>query len=391
MKSSRKDLIIKALRTAKEKIIELHYSEFTQAMFRKIVVNFEVSLHNVKLVPQLDDRISSINISSLKCLLSQSEDKRRRHFYEDYSMNLILKDRVWAFEVIGEHPLCWFMGPKFDYPNLAAKNAYIRGSALFMQNFSFKLHADNEDMLNFYLYVNTLRTEYSQALKSFFVKSIESFKEYDDLFNQLNNKAEEIKSNGRVAIIGGISIESILRAITIDARINNVSCFFINRHDVCVYGNVAEVTSLDSFNYILDTFQVSTVDFGKSDALCDLSEASTVYISTKKLQVNLLVSNNHPQIGVDFSEKLECSWNAHFLRHLLSLARDFRNFKASLVTASGVAQQTSPSYLPQSLPVGLDIKKLRNISIKHADVNVDKLFLLINELSGENLFFYHYF
>lgn len=385
MKSSRKEIIIKAFRTMREKMIELHYSEFTQAFFRRIIVNFGISLRNIKLIPELDDQISSINISSLKCLLRQS-DELRRLSYEDYTMNLILKDRCWSFEIITDTPLCWFMGQSFDYLNLDARKAYVRGSALYVENCVVKLSGSHDDLLNFHLNVNTLRTEYSQELTSFVLKSVESSKEYVDLFSQLNT-AEDVKSDGKMK---SLSIESLLSGITIDAKVVDVSCFFINRHDVCVYANISEISSIDSFNYVLDTFQVSMADFCKYDSVYDLAEISTTYIKTKTLQINLLVSHNHPQICLDFSETFDCSWNAHFLRHLLSLARDFHNFKTNIRAASGMTREKT-SFIPHSLPIGLDIKKLRNISIKHADVNVDKLLLLINELSGENLFFYHYF
>lgn len=385
MKSNRKEMIVRAFKAMNRMMVELYYSEFTQKMFEKIVPNFSASLHNVKLVSQLDDQVSSMNVSSLRCLLNQSSEKRR-HFYEDYTMNLILKDRQWHFEVITDAPLCWYMGPKFDYLNLDAKKTYIRGSALLIENFTLRL-GSQDDVLNLDLYVNTLRAEYSSKLTQFALQSIKCGKEYVDLFSQLGTAhvEEEAASERKV-----ISIETILEMVTIDLKVSNVSCFLINRHEVCVIANLAEISSIDSFNYELDTLEVSTVDFAKYNSVHDMAEFSTIYVSTKLLRVNLFATNDQPQIGVDFCEKLECSWNAYFLRHLLSLARDFHRFKKGADDALGIVRE-SKFVLPRSLPVGLDIKKLRNIRIKHADVNVDKLILLINELSGENLFFYHYF
>lgn len=385
MKSNRKEMIVRAFKAMNRMMVELYYSEFTQKLFEKIVPNFSASLHNVKLVSQLDDQVSSLNVSSLRCLLSQSSEKRR-HFYEDYTMNLILKDRQWHFEVITDAPLCWYMGPKFDYLNLDAKKTYIRGSALLIESFTLRL-GSQDDVLNLDLHVNTLRAEYSQKLTQFALQSIKCCKEYVDLFSQLSTAHAEKEATGERKTI---SIETILEMVTIDAKVSNVSCFLINRHEVCVIANLAQISSIDSFNYELDTFEVSTVDFAKYNSVHDMAEFSTIYVSTKLLRVNLFATNDQPQIGVDFCEKLECSWNAYFLRHLLSIARDFHRFKKGAEDALGLVRENTFA-LPRSLPVGLDIKKLRNIRIKHADVNVDKLILLINELSGENLFFYHYF
>lgn len=384
MKSNRKEMIVRAFKAMNRMMVELYYSEFTQKLFEKIVPNFSASLHNVKLGFQLDDQVSSMNVSSLRCLLNQSSEKRR-HFYEDYTMNLILKDRQWNFEVITDAPLCWYMGSKFDYLNLDAKKTYIRGSALLIENFTLRIGSQDE-IFNLDLHVNTLRAEYSQKLTAFALQSIRSCKEFVDLFSQLSTAQVEEETSERKSI----QIETLLEMVTIDAKVSNVSCFLINRHDICVIANLAQISSIDSFNYELDTLEVSTVDFAKYSPVHDMAESSTTYVSTKLLRLNLFATNNQPQIGVDFCEKLECSWNAYFLRHLLSLARDFHRFKNGAEDALGVTREHG-FVLPRSLPVGLDIKKLRNIRIKHADVNVDKLILLINELSGENLFFYHYF
>ena len=385
MRSNRKELIMKAFRTIGEKMIEFHHSEFTQELFKKIVLNTSLSLHNVKLVTHLDDQVSSLNVTRLKCALVQSPEMRRHHCYEDYTLNLILKDREWSLDTIIDGPLCWYMDRKFDYLNLNARKAHVRGSALFIESTTAEL-SSNDDLINLKLRVNTLRTEYSQKLTNFTVKSIKSFKEFIDLFSQLRSARDELQPTDKKSF----SIEKVLSGINIDMRVANVSCFFINRHDVCVFGNLLELKSIDSFNYVLDSLEVSTIDFSKYQSFCDLAEFSTIYVSTKLMKINLFASNDQPNISVDFCETFECSWNAHFLRHLLSLARDFHRFKSSIQDALGISSDKK-YLLPRSLPVGLDIKKLRNIRIKHSDVNVDKFILLINELSGENLFFYHYF
>lgn len=387
VKSNRKELIMRAFRIMDEKMIEFLHSEFTQKLFARVVVNHMVEMNNLAVVLRLEDQVSSINASKLKFRLNQRNEDFRKHRYDDYFMNLIFQLRPWTVELITDGPLCWFMDEKFDYISSDSLKTYIRGSALFLGASFIRLGSD-DDNLNLKLRVNTLRTEYSQKLTSFVIKSIKSSKEYIDLFSQLNSsKKEEANSTEKESI----SIEKVLNGIALDAKVSNISCFFINRHDVCVFVNLSEISSEDSFNYNLDMFQVSAVDFAKYESVCDLSDFSTTYVSTKTLKINVLTFvDQQPQIGVDFAEKLECSWNAHFLRHLLSLARDFHKFRRNAEEALGVCREQK-SLLPRSLPVGLDIKKLRNIRIKHSDVNVDKLFLLINELSGENLFFYHYF
>lgn len=386
VKSNRKELILKALSMAKTKMLTLYHSEFTQSLFRGIAVNNSVELKRVTVEFQLDDQISSLNLPKWILRLTQSE-KKRRYLYEDYTLNLFLEDRQWDVEIINDEPLCWFMDHKFDCRLSDSKKTYVRGSALYIGDANLCLGCHNES-LELKLAVNTLRSEYSQKLTSFTVQSIKSFKEYVDLFSQLKSTKVEAISDGKESH----SIEKVFSGIEIavDAKVSNISCFFINRHEVCTFLNLTEITSLDSFNYILDTLQVSTVDFTKYESVYDLTEFSSIYVSTRMIKINLTPSNDLPQLGVDFTEKLELSWNAHFLRHLLSLARDFHRFKSNAEAAAGITRERV-SLLPRSLPLGLDIKKLRNIRIKHADVNVDKLILLINELSGENLFFYHYF
>lgn len=385
MKSNRRELILKGIRMTTEKMIELYHSEFTQQFFSRIVLNGSVVLNNLSLVFQLGDHVSSINVSKARLLLEQSDNLRRR-FYEDYSLNLFLKDRHWTVELTADGPFCWYMDQKFDYLSCDSKKTYIRGSALYVGDAHVRLGSHDDDILQLKLRVNTLRTEYSQKLTNFTIKSIMSLKEYIELFSRLKKEGVENNLNENVSF----SIEKILRNLQIDAEVSDIACFFINRHDVCVFMNLSQISSEDSFNYTLDTFQVSTVDFTKYDSVYDLTDFSSIYVSTKTLKINLFASNDQPQIGVDFIENLECKWDAHFLRHQLSLVRDFHRFRRSAEDAWGISREFK-SLLPRSLPVGLDIKKIRNISIKHADVNVDKLILLINELSGENLFFYHYF
>jgi hypothetical protein len=384
IKSNRKELIMQAIRIANEKMVELYHSEFTQNLFRGVVINHSVEVKNVTIAFQLGDQVSSINLPSGLLRFNQSE-KKRRYLYEDYSLNLMLEDRQWDVEVINSDPLCWFMGQKFDCRSNDSKKTSVRGSALYIAESHISLGCHDRG-LELKLNVDTFRVEYSKKLTEFALQSIRSHKEYVDLFSKLkSSETDTVREDPSpiAKVSSGFEME-------VDAKVSNISCFLINRHEVCVLVNLADIESVDSFNYILDSLQVSTVDLTKYESVYDLTEFSSIYVSTKMLKINLLLANDLPQLGVDFTEKLTCSWNAHFLRHLLSLARDFNRFKKNIQTAAGILPEHT-SLLPRSLPMGLDIKKLRNIRIKHSDVNVDKLILLINELSGENLFFYHYF
>lgn len=384
MKSNRKELILKAFRMANEKMIELYHSEFTQRLFSRITLNNTTELQNLIFEFQVGDQVSSINASKLKFILNQST-KLRRHSYEDYALNLIFQRRHWAVELISDGPLCWFMDQKFNYLQNEFKKTYIRGSAAFVGSAYVRV-GSNYEGCRLDVRVNTFRAEYSHKLTSFAVESMKSFKEYVDLFSHLKSGADKIHSQREILV----SIRDALNQIEMDVIISNVSLFFINRHDVCIFINLKDVFSNDSFNYSLDTLEVSAVDFTTYESVCDLSEFSSIYTSTKMMKISLLASTDHPQICVDFAEKLECSWNAHFLRHLLSLARDFHRFKQHVEAALGIESEQR-SLMPRSFPVSLDIKKLRNIKIRHSDVNVDKLFLLISELATGNLFFYNYF
>ncbi|CRL00190.1 CLUMA_CG013464, isoform A, partial [Clunio marinus] len=360
MKSNRRELIIKALKMINEKIVEFYYSEFIQSVFDSIILNNMTELLNITLVIELEDEISSLNASQVKFSLEQL-DELRKVAYNDYTMKLLFKDRNWVIELNSDSPLCWFMDQKFQFLNKDSKKTYIRGSAIYIGNSFIRLHS-HDDIHKLKLRLDTFRSEYSKKLTTFIVQSVKSYKEYIDLFGQLKNKEDEVISNVNKLD----SIEMILKLIDLDMIISNISCFFINRHDVCVFINLKEFISTDSFNYILDTMEVSTVDFSCYDSVCDLSEFSSKNITTKMLKVNLFASNDQPQICVDFTTKLECSWNAHFLRHVLSLIRDFHRFKSSVESALGLTQKQK-TLLPRSLPVALDIKKLRNIRIKHSD------------------------
>jgi hypothetical protein len=394
MKSNRKKLIVEFYRLLREMMIDFYYSEVIQKLFSRIVVNHMVEIRHVTLVAQLSDQVSSINLSKGKFQLNQSE-KLRRNPYEDYTMNLMFGERHWSVELISDGPLCVFIGnEKYDCHVFTPKT-YIRGSALFVGSSFIRIGSYGDcGRHKLDLRVNTLRTEYSKRLTDFIIKMIKSYKEFDGLFSQLHEKRNEVDlSVGEKKF----SVEKLLNKIEIEVRLASISCFFINRHDVCVFGNLAEFSSKDVYSYVLDSLEVSTVDLSKYESVYDLSDHSNIYVSTKKLKFNLIVTTDQPpQICVDFAEKLECSWNAHFLRHLLSIARDFHRFKTNAFDAFGIVREQKLSFslprsLPSRLPVGFDIKKLRNIRIKHSDVNVDKLLLLIQELSGENLFFYSYF
>lgn len=397
MKSNRREIILKAFSMLNQRMRELYASEFIQNIFNRVVINQQVYLQNITIILQLNDQISSFNVASLKVLLNQTDNLRNQR-YVNYTMNLLFSNRQWIFDLIIDGPVCWYMASKYEYLktqcNDAKKKTFVRGSAFYIANSTMRLCSHGE-MFKLDAHVNTLRTEYSKKLTDFVVEAIKSLCEYQNLLRQLNGKKVEPVilyecDDDNSMNEKSITIEEILNNVELNVKLSDISCFFINRHDVCAFMNLSHFTSHDNFNYHLEALQVSIVDFAKCESVYDLSELSQTFVSTKMLKINLFATNDQPQIGIDFTEKLDCSWNAHFIRHLLSLARDFHRFKGRINDTLGVEQRLSP-LLPRSIPVGFDIKKLRNISIKHSDMNVDKLILLINELSGENLFFYRYF
>lgn len=403
MKSSRKEIIIKAIATMNRNISEFYHSQVVMDFFNQVIITGTLECRNVVIILELDEEISSINATKIRIILNQCEEFRE-NFYENYTMDLLFKNRVWNIDFLTEGNLCWFMDSKF--PHLlnsktnddGSKKTFVRGSAFYLGE-TFARVCSHRDDFKLNVSIKSLHTEYSNKLTSFTVQSLKSIKAYDKLFKQLKSKEEksddiEKLSSEKPSIN---NIKEILVRLKINVEAANISCFFINRHDVCTLANLSNFTSKDTLNYQLDTIEVSMVDLAKSnDCFCDLSEFSKIYISTKQIKVNIDLRHDIdtdcvPQLCVDFTEKLECSWNAHFLRHLLSLVRDFRRFKYNIEDALEIAKEAGILSLPRSLPLGIDIRKLRNIRIKHADMNVDKLILLINELSGENLFFYNYF
>jgi hypothetical protein len=355
-------------------------------------MNTNIELRKLIIGLEFDDQISSINATKIKFIVNQSE-KLRNNFYHDYTMDLLFKNRNWNVDFISEGSLCWYLDAKFPYLSNAAgddsKRTYIRGSALFLGDTFTRVSSYGEGF-KFDVRVKSIHTEYSNKLTSFSIQSLKCIKAFSELLNQMKVKNDASESDVRETI----NLKELLSKHSIKVKAENISCFLINRHDVCTFVSLSNFASTNTFNYQLDRIEVSTVDLAKNDCFCDLSELSTIYISTKQIKINIELAspeeNSSPQLCIDFTEKFDCSWNAHFIRHLLSLVRDFRRFKSNIEDALKIIKEPT-SFLPRSLPIGLDIKKLRNIRIKHADMNVDKLILLINELSGENLFFYNYF
>lgn len=394
MKSSRKELILKAIATMKSNAIEFYHSDFVRNIFNYVVMNVNIELQKLIIGLEFDDQISSINATKIKFILNQSEELRKS-FYNNYTMDLLFKNRNWNVDFISEGSLCWYMDSKFPYLSNAAggsdcKRTFIRGSALFLGDTFTRVGSYREDF-KLDVRVKSIHSEYSNKLTSFSIQCLKCIKAFKELLDQMKVKNDGSESDLKEAI----NLKEILSRFSINVKAENISCFLINRHDVCTFVSLSNFTSTNTYNYQLDTIEVSTVDLAKNDCFCDISELSTVYISTKQIKINienatLQEENSSPQLCIDFTEKLDCSWNAHFIRHLLSLVRDFRRFKSNVEDALKINKEPK-SFLPRSLPIGLDIKKLRNIRIKHADMNVDKLILLINELSGENLFFYNYF
>lgn len=393
LKSNRRELILKAIEIGNQRMIEFYHSEFVQNIFNQIILDEDIELRKINVVVELDDQISSINASNIQVLLNQSNDKFRESLYTDYTLDLLFKNRHWKMEITSDDGMSWYMGSKNPYNNHSStKSSHVRGSAFYIGKSSTTLASDElKDAIKLNFNAKTFRVEYSNKFTKFIEQSAKSFRSYVKLFSQMTKKKIADDNQSHSSVINensDLNLEQFLEKFSVNIEIVDFSSFLINRHDVCIFVNLTSLSSVDDFSYLFDMLQVSTIDYRKDDGLCDISDLTTTYISTSKLKMNLEKSEQL-QLCVDFAEKLECSWNAHFIRHLLSIARDLNRFRSSLEDALEVEKK--PISLPRSLPLGLDIKKLRNISVKHADVNVDKLMLLLNEVTGENLFFYNYF
>lgn len=389
MKSNRRELIMKAIEMGNKKMIEFYHSELVQNLFNQIILHENIELRHVNILLELDEEISCLNATSIHLLMNQSTDEFRETVYSDYSMDLLFKNRHWQIDIISEK-LYWFMGAK--KLRVPLKIAHVRGCTFYLGNSTTSISSNRRKegiILN--LTALTLNIEYSNKFTKFMEQSAKSLKAYVKLFSQLKKKKISDDNERQSSVDDdGINenLDNSLAKISINMEVVDFSLFLVNRHDVCVAVNLASLKSSDNLSYLLEMLTVSTIDYRKDNGSCDISDLTTTYVSTSRLKINLETSVQ-PQLCVDFAEKLECSWNAHFIRHCLSIARDFGRFKGCLEDALEVEKKQIS--LPRSLPLGLDIKKLRNISVKHADINVDKLMMLINEVSGENLFFYNYF
>ncbi|XP_070510066.1 protein hobbit-like isoform X2 [Chironomus tepperi] len=391
MKSSRRELIIKAIEMGNQRMIEFYHSEFVQNIFKEIILQQNIEMRHISILLELDDQISSIIAKKIRFRLTQLNDKFRNFPYADYTMDLLFKNRHWKVDMDSD-TMCWFMGSKNPYSNKTeTKQAHERGCALYLGNTFTRISSDRfKDAIKFNFRANTFRVEYSYKFTKFVEETARSCKSFTKLFSQLKKK--DIVNDNKINSSENLTLklEEFLDKISINFKIVDFSSFFINRHDVCIFVNISTLSSTENLSYLFDMLKVSTIDYRKYDGLCDLSDITNTYISTSLLKVNLEKSQQY-QLCVDFAEKFECSWNAHFIRHSLSIVRDFRRFKANIEEALEIKTVNTQITIPSSLPLGFDIKKLRNISVKHTDVNIDKLMYLINELSGEKLCFYNYF
>ncbi|CAO1404615.1 unnamed protein product [Diamesa hyperborea] len=390
LKSSRREMIIKAFQTAYDKMVEFHYSQQMQELFRHVVINVSIDLYNVSAVLHLNEQISSVNIKKIKYQLRQST-KLQKNMYEDYTLNLLFSQRQWSAGLMIES-LCYYLGSHSENININNNliNAHIRGSAFFIGFCLIKL-SSQENSHTLELTVDTLRTEYSRTLSFFLVEALQSYKDYIDLTKEIEKKKglEISKSNE-------LSIEEFLKKCTeanvvVNLKVKDITCFFINRHEICAFLNLSMISAAKNLSYIdFENIELSTVDFSKYESYaCNLLENSTTYFKTKLIRIEGTVSDNSPSITIDFKEPVSVFWNAHFLRHSISLVRDFHRLRRNFEKILEVSTENK-KLIPKSL-IGLDVKKLRNISLRHVDVNLEKFITIINQISTESLFFYRHY
>lgn len=390
LKSSRREMIIKAFQTAYDIVVEFYYSQQMQELFRHVVMNVSIDLYNISAVLRLNEQISSVNIKKIKYQLRQST-KLQENIYEDYTLNLLFSQRQWSAGLMIES-LCYYLGSQSENININNNliNAHIRGSAAFIGFCLIKI-SSQDNLHTLELTVETLRTEYSRKLSSFFVEALQSYKDYIDLTKEIEKKKglEIVKSNE-------LSIEEVFKKlaaanVVVNIKVKDITCFFINRHEICAFLNLSMITTSKDFSYIdFESIKLSTVDFSKYESYaCNLLEFSTTYFKTKLIRIEGTVADNLPSITIDFKEPVSVFWNAHFLRHSISLVRDFHRFRRNVEKILEVSKENK-KLIPKSM-IGLDVKKLRNISLKHVDVNLEKFITIINQISTESLFFYRHY
>lgn len=396
VKSNRTELILRAFEILHEMNIELIKSSLVQGMFDGIILNFFLELNDCALVLQLNDsHVSSLNVAKVKFNLRQTAAKvRQTQAYEDILADLIFRMRHWSFEVVNQGQLCWYLGRKFDYA--AKKGSYVRGSVLYAQNAFVSLSTiDNvETNLKIFLRANTARLEYSSKLTQYVIQSIRSIREFVDLFDKLKSKTKQSDS-GREQQHPEMCVtaEDAKRPkkVLLDLQAEDVSIFFINRHEVCIFFSLSQVTSYDLKILQLDSLHIATVDFTKCDSIYDLNELSTTHVSTERLIVKFTAPDGHIQMEVDFNQTFDVMWNAYCLRHWASIVRDIRRFVRKIRTTCDIEQPSMSFHIPRNLPLGLDIKKIKNIAIKHSDCNVENILSFLGDVTNGNLFFYQYF
>jgi Golgi-body localisation protein domain/RNA pol II promoter Fmp27 protein domain len=324
-------------------------TEGLEKMLGNCVIKVCVELWNISTICQLSNsQVASINLAHTQLLMNQSEESK-----VNIQASHFLDKRSWNAEVMIES-LCFYLDS--NVKNISGSNlkkTHVRGSAFYIGVLLSKI-SDYGSHKKVELTAHTMRTEYSKALSSFIVEAAKCFKEYTMFRNQ---KPIKIAKNNRENRLKVLFKDKLITNL----KITDITTFFINKHDMCSFVNLPEITiSLSPTKQIVEfeRMQISFVDFSKNASINSLSEFSKTFISTKIVRFERSIEDN--TLFIYIVHNVEAFWSPNRHMHLFTLGKEIQELSSTVAEILEIQRTTQPTTVskPRSLPkIDLYIKE----------------------------------
>lgn len=360
-------------------------------VMKHIVVKGCAELWNVSMLMKLDDdEHAGMSVSHTRLVLEQTDEKRSS-FYKTKIFNMLFNQRHWSVELMIES-LWWSLGNSINDTN-NLKKSHSPGSPFFIGVSLVKLSSySNATKLE--VSIHTLRTEYSMTLATFVIKTVCCIKQYGGL------KAEgSVKSKANAK-----QQQNASNALLISAKIKDITAYFINHHKACLLLSFSEIALARTHQLThlkLEEFQMAIMRSMTASSLC-LTDFTDIFANCKLIRLEYETpEQKRPKLSVYIPGSTEAIWNSNLHMHILTLARDMQDLKASLalpakaksptLTSSNQPTMDSPS---KELIIELSAERSTIFEIKLSDRHsmqwfVENLFFSRKEgnfISAENIF-----
>ncbi|XP_005187021.2 protein hobbit [Musca domestica] len=360
-------------------------------VMKHIVVKGCAELWNVSMLMKLDDdEHAGMSVSHTRLVLEQTDEKRSS-FYKTKIFNMLFNQRHWSVELMIES-LWWSLGNSINDTN-NLKKSHSPGSPFFIGVSLVKLSSySNATKLE--VSIHTLRTEYSMTLATFVIKTVCCIKQYGGLKAEGNVKT---KSNAKQQ-------QNASNALLISAKIKDITAYFINHHKACLLLSFSEIALARTHQLThlkLEEFQMAIMRSMTASSLC-LTDFTDIFANCKLIRLEYETpEQKRPKLSVYIPGSIEAIWNSNLHMHILTLARDMQDLKASLALP---AKAKSPTFTPSNQPtmdspskeliIELSAERSTIFEIKLSDRHsmqwfVENLFFSRKEgnfISAENIF-----